>query len=208
VGKARSGGGRSTRSAEAGSTAQRSQMLTSSTFGIEDLGPRTKEGLGLAGEERAMAGGRMGKLELLSVSSREDSTARWCYSNLVFGGERAVDIILRMENEREVVWREIALRKFGIDQVRHLHTFGSPAHSPDGRHIRGCSRHIPPNVPPMSAWPVHCVGRRVNSTTAHSCHQLRIDLTMTLRFWKLGWAPRLTIDKIDTTWAKADSETT
>lgn len=47
----------STRRAEAGSTAQWSQMLTSSTFGIEDLSPRTKDGLGQAVEERAMAGG-------------------------------------------------------------------------------------------------------------------------------------------------------
>jgi hypothetical protein len=38
VGSARSGGRRSTRRAEAGSTTQRSQMLTSSTLGIEDLG--------------------------------------------------------------------------------------------------------------------------------------------------------------------------
>jgi hypothetical protein len=71
-------------SAEAGSTAQRSQILTSSTLGIKDLGPRTKDGLGQAGEERVMAGGRMGELESLSV-----------------GGERAVDIILRMANERK-----------------------------------------------------------------------------------------------------------
>jgi hypothetical protein len=45
----------STRRAETGSTAQRSQMLASSTLGIEDLGPRTKDGLGQAGEEKAMA---------------------------------------------------------------------------------------------------------------------------------------------------------
>jgi hypothetical protein len=51
VGRARSGGRRSTRRAEAGSTAQRSHTITSSTLGIEDLGPRTKEGLGQAGEE-------------------------------------------------------------------------------------------------------------------------------------------------------------
>jgi hypothetical protein len=45
-------------------------MLTSFTgaFGIEDLGPLTKEGLGQVGEDRAMVGGRMGELELLSVS--------------------------------------------------------------------------------------------------------------------------------------------
>ncbi|KAJ7923153.1 hypothetical protein B0H13DRAFT_1865257 [Mycena leptocephala] len=61
-----------------------SQIPTSSTFDIEDLGPRTKDGLGQAGEDRAMAGGGMGELELLSV---------W--------GERAVDIILRMVNERK-----------------------------------------------------------------------------------------------------------
>jgi hypothetical protein len=32
-------------------------MLTSSTFGIKDVGPRTKEGLGQVGEDRVMAGG-------------------------------------------------------------------------------------------------------------------------------------------------------
>ncbi|KAJ7907139.1 hypothetical protein B0H13DRAFT_1879849 [Mycena leptocephala] len=45
-----------------GVDAQRSQMLTSSTLDINDLGPRTKDGLGQAGEERAMAGGRMGSV--------------------------------------------------------------------------------------------------------------------------------------------------
>ncbi|KAJ7847776.1 hypothetical protein B0H13DRAFT_2285528 [Mycena leptocephala] len=69
IGRARSGGRRSTRRAEVGPTAQRSQMLMSSTLGIEDLGPQTKDGLGQAGEKRAKAGGRMGDLELLSVSS-------------------------------------------------------------------------------------------------------------------------------------------
>jgi hypothetical protein len=64
VGSARS---RERSRAEAGSTAQRSQMLRYSTLGIKDLGPRTKEGLDQAGE--AMAGGRIGELELLSVSS-------------------------------------------------------------------------------------------------------------------------------------------
>jgi hypothetical protein len=62
-------GRRSTRSAEAGLTGQRSPTLTSSTLGIEDLGLRTKDSLRQAGEERAMAGRRMGELELLSVSS-------------------------------------------------------------------------------------------------------------------------------------------
>jgi hypothetical protein len=42
-------GRRSTRRAEAGSTAQRSQILTSSTLSIKDLGPQTKDGLGQAG---------------------------------------------------------------------------------------------------------------------------------------------------------------
>ncbi|KAJ7834930.1 hypothetical protein B0H13DRAFT_2288521 [Mycena leptocephala] len=69
VGRARSVGRRSTRRVEAGSTAQRSQMLMSSILGIEYLGPRTKDGLGQAGEKRAKAGGRIGELELLSVSS-------------------------------------------------------------------------------------------------------------------------------------------
>ncbi|KAJ7907153.1 hypothetical protein B0H13DRAFT_1879866 [Mycena leptocephala] len=68
VGNARSRGRTNRRRAEAGSTAQRSHTLTSSTLGIEDLDPRTKEGLGQVGEERAKAGGRMGELELLSVS--------------------------------------------------------------------------------------------------------------------------------------------
>jgi hypothetical protein len=44
-------------------------MLISSTFGIEDLGPQTKKGLGQVREDWAMVGGRMGELELLSVSS-------------------------------------------------------------------------------------------------------------------------------------------
>ncbi|KAJ7923144.1 hypothetical protein B0H13DRAFT_2405373 [Mycena leptocephala] len=64
VGSARSS---SMRRAEAGSTAQRSQTLTSSTFGMEDLGPRTKNGF-RAGW-RGQGDGRMGELELLSVSS-------------------------------------------------------------------------------------------------------------------------------------------
>ncbi|KAJ7923146.1 hypothetical protein B0H13DRAFT_2405378 [Mycena leptocephala] len=51
------GSARSTHRAEAGSTAQRSQMLTFSTLGIEDLGPWMKDGLGHAGEDRAMAEG-------------------------------------------------------------------------------------------------------------------------------------------------------
>ncbi|KAJ7852129.1 hypothetical protein B0H13DRAFT_1904777 [Mycena leptocephala] len=42
-------GRRSTRSAEAGLTGQRSHMLTSSTLGIEDLGLRTKDSLGQQG---------------------------------------------------------------------------------------------------------------------------------------------------------------
>jgi hypothetical protein len=65
IGSARSGGRRSTHRADAGSTAQWSQILTSSTLGIEDLGPWTNDGLGQAGEERVMAGGRMGEWELL-----------------------------------------------------------------------------------------------------------------------------------------------
>jgi hypothetical protein len=52
-------------------------MLMSSTFGIEDLGPPRKDGLGQVGEDRAMAVGRMGELELLSVSSGGNSAARW-----------------------------------------------------------------------------------------------------------------------------------
>jgi flavoprotein len=35
------------------------------------------------------------------------------------------------------------VKNFGIDQTRHLHTFGPPAHSAYRRHIRGCSRYIP-----------------------------------------------------------------
>jgi hypothetical protein len=41
--------------------------------------------------------------------------------------------------------------KVGIDQVRHLHTFGPPAHS--------------------RLQPAHSVGGRSSSTMAHSCHQ-------------------------------------
>jgi hypothetical protein len=44
------------------------------------LGPRTKEGLGQAGEERAKAGGRMGELELLSVSVARPGGVRRHYN--------------------------------------------------------------------------------------------------------------------------------
>ncbi|KAJ7788593.1 hypothetical protein B0H13DRAFT_1936576 [Mycena leptocephala] len=49
--------------------AQRSHMLTSSTLGIKDLGPRKRDGLGHAGEERAMAGGWMDQLQLQLLST-------------------------------------------------------------------------------------------------------------------------------------------
>jgi hypothetical protein len=45
----------------------------------------------------------------------------------------------------------------GIDQVRHLHTFGPPAHSPGGRHIRGCSRHIQLAAVPAQPWHIRAI---------------------------------------------------
>jgi hypothetical protein len=101
VGRARSGGRRSMHRAEAG---WRSQMLTSSTFGIEDLGPRTKEGLGQAGRG-AMEGGRMGQLDLLSVLLCEGRaqpsglSGRWCYVRFSTGKkERLARILFLAEN--------------------------------------------------------------------------------------------------------------
>jgi hypothetical protein len=85
-------------------------MLTSSTLAIEDLGPRTKDGLGQAGEDRAMAGGKMG--ECRREGSLGYGSCKLCIKTGIlefrFGGERAVDIIVTARR-KEVLLTSCAL---------------------------------------------------------------------------------------------------